>query len=237
MNEVQLDDQDKSPPVTGVNDPAILLAQGLSRSLELEREHVHQEIGHQTASLLVELGQIRTAQQQLMHQLQAVQTQAETFLSTNQLLEEASRQNHILSEQHYDDHVIGPMIRALFPVLDIVYDAVKSCESESEPTSSRFSSFVKAIWTQLQQFLLLHDVEIVCHPARTRFDARIMRPVKTHVTDSRDLDGLVVRCLQIGFRQGSERLLRPETVSVSRYRPGQFETVTPYERKDDDSRN
>lgn len=226
MNSHPSNEQDKAPPPKSKDDPAILLTQGLSRLVELEHEHSEHEMARQVAPLLRDMRQIQTVQQQSLHQLQNLQKQFGDFLTTNRVLEEASQQNRILSDQHYEDHVISPMVRGLFPIFDIVYDAVASDEHAAKLNSRQFAGFAGALWTQLEQFVLQYDVKVICDPPHTRFQAQTMKPVKTLATDNKSWDGLVASCLQVGFRKGPRRLLRPETVSLYKYRPSQLETRT-----------
>jgi len=122
----------------------------------------------------------------------------------------------------------------LFPILDLVHDARVSWREAGESVGDHVTAFTDAIWTQLRQFLLQYEVEIIGHPPHTRFDARLMRPVKLHPTSNRSLDGLVARCLQVGFRRGEGRLLRLETVSLYGYRPTEIGTTTSNERTEDE---
>ena len=234
MLEEHRPDVNKAPPVSPPDGPTVLVAQGLGQMIERERERAIQDLAQQAAPLFHELGQVQVKQQQALHELEAMHKQFEVLLATHKLLENASVENQILGDQHYEEHVILPMVRSLFPILDLVYDARVSWREADESVGDRFLAFADAIWTQLRQFLLQYEVEIIGHPPHARFDARFMRPVKMHATSNQSLDGLVARCLQVGFRRGKDRLLRLETVSLYGYRPAQLETTTPKERTEDE---
>jgi molecular chaperone GrpE (heat shock protein) len=234
MLEEHRQDVNKAPPALEPQGPMALVAQGLNQWIERQRDRALQDLAKQALPLFSELGQVQVKQQQALHELEAMRKQFEALLATHKLLENASVENQILGDGHYEEHVILPMVRSLFPILDLVYDAKVSWKEAGEPVGEQFTAFADAIWTQLRQFLLQYEVEIVGHPPHARFDARFMRPVKVHGTNNRSLDGLVARCLQVGFRRGEDRLLRPETVSLYGYRPTQIGTVTSDERTEDE---
>lgn len=234
MLEEHKSEVNKAPPGSEPEGPTALVAKGLGQMIERERERACQDLAQQAAPLFHELGQVQVKQQQALHELESLHKQFEVLVTTHKLLENASVENQILGEQHYEEHVILPMVRSLFPILDLVYDTRVSRREADEATSDEFMAFADAIWTQLRQFLLQYEVEIIGHPPHARFDTRFMRPVKIHATNNRSLDGLVAKCLQVGFRRGEDRLLRLEMVSLYGYRPTQLETTTLKERTEDE---
>ena len=235
MHEECRQDANKAPPPLEPEGPVALLAKGLNQLIDRERDRAIQGLAKQGAPLFHELGQVQVKQQQALHELEAMRKQFEVLLATHKLLENASVENQILGDQHYEEHVILPMVRSLFPILDLLYDAKVSWKKADESPGDQFIAFADAIWTQLRQFLFQYEVEIIRHRPHARFDARLMRPVKVHATGNRSLDGLVAQCLQVGFRRGEDRLLRLETVSLYGYRPAtQIETTTSNERTEDE---
>lgn len=234
MCEEHRQDVNKAPPASEPDGPTALVAEGLSQIIEREHDRAIQDLAKQATPLFHELGQVQVKQQQALHELEAMHRQFENLLTTHKLLENASVENQILGDQHYEEHVIQPMVRSLFPILDLVHDAKVSWRGADESTGDQFMAFADAIWTQLRQFLLQYEVEIIGHQPHARFDARLMKPIKVHATSNKSLDGLIARCLQVGFRRGEDRLLRLETVSLYKHCPAQIETTTSNEREEDE---
>ncbi|MHC4541512.1 MAG: hypothetical protein ACYTEK_15645 [Planctomycetota bacterium] len=218
-----------------INRPPTLLEDGLRQLVEQAHERSLQDMAEQTMPVLYQVGQIETKQQQSLYHLEAIRKQFEVFLANHKLLENASLENQALTRQHYEEHVILPMVRSIFPVFDIIHDAKHYWKDTGGPDAPQITDFTDAIWTQLQQFLLNYDIEIIAHEPKARFEPQLMRPVKARETNDRSLDGLVAKSLQVGFRQGRQRLLRLETISLYTYRPSQIETVTLAERKENDN--
>jgi molecular chaperone GrpE (heat shock protein) len=221
-----------------INRPLTLLEDGLRQLVEQAHERSLQDIAEQTMPVLYQMGQIETKQQQALYNLETIQKQFEVFLANNKLLENASLENQVLTRQHYEEHVILPMVRSIFPVFDIIHDAKLYWKGPGKPDAPQIMNLIDAIWIQLQQFLRNYDIEIVAHKPKAIFEPQLMRPVKARETDDKDLDGLVAKSLQVGFRQGRQRLLRLETISLYTYRPSHTETVTLNEReKNENTRN
>ena len=235
MHKENADERDKAPQGPGTDSPATWLAEGLRRLIEQVHDHTLQEFAEQTMPILYQMGQIETKQQQSIYHLEVIRKQLEAFLANNKLLENASLENQTLTKQHYEDHVILPMVRSIFPVFDIIQDSRNSWNGNGGLADQQIMDFANAIWTQLQQFLLNYDVDIISHKPKATFEHQIMKPVRTEPTNNRDLDGLMARSLQVGLKFGKHRLLRLETVSLYKYRPSQIETVTLNERKEHDS--
>ena len=139
------------------------------------------------------------------YELAAIRDQIGTFAVSAELLENANRTNRLLSDQFYEERVIGPMVRGLFPIVDLVRDAMRRPGSDCEGLS--------ALRTQLDQFLADYGIEAFGHEALCPFDPRTMKPLQTAATDEPELDGLVAQSLQCGFRT-LQRIWRLETVSL-----------------------
>ena len=218
--------------------PAILLIQALQQLIEMLNDHNSQKVAEHTMPMLYQMRQIETKQQQAVYHLEAMRKQFDVMVSNNKLLENASLANQLLGKQHYQDHIIQPIIRSVFPVFDIIEDTRKFWISSGEQVDNRILDFINAVWSQLEQFLVNYDVHIISHNPNDQFDPQIMKPVKWTITDNRKLDGRMAESLQIGFRFGQDKVLRLESVSLSKYRASQTETITLNERdKNDNSRN
>ena len=235
MLEKNNDEPIQSAREVDVNHPPTLLEDGLRQLVEQAHERSLQDITEQTMPVLHQMGQIETKQQQSLYHLETIQKQLEMSLANGKVLENASLENQALTRQHYEEHVILPMVRSIFPVFDIIHDAKRFWKRREEPESPPFMDLINAIWTQLMQFLRIYDIEIVVHEPKATFEPQFMRPVKVRETDDRSLDGLVAKSLQVGFRQSRQRLLRLETISLYAYRPSHIETITLNERKENEN--
>ena len=120
-------------------------------------------------------------------------------------------------KQHYEDHIIQPMARSLFAVIDLVEDAHKPRKDNNCQTGQDQADLIEAVRIQLEQFFQNYGVEVIRHQPNTQFNRQLMKPVSRVSTTDKRLDGLVARSLQIGFRWKQQRLLRPESVSIYKY--------------------
>jgi len=164
-----------------------------------------------------QLAQIASNQQQIIYYLQAVERQQTVLIQQNKLAENASHENRLLGDQHYQEHIIEPMARCLFSVFDIVENAKRSWHGIDNVTVLSAHEVIDAIAAGLSQFLSIYQVELIEHSPADRFDPQVMRPVKFLPTEKQKLHGCVERCLQVGFRFKQARLLRPESVALYKY--------------------
>jgi len=167
--------------------------------------------------VLSQLGQIETRQQQMAYRLDALAGKLNDFGSLKNLLEQECQSKRILTKQHYENHIIQPMVRTLAPIADMVDDAQKTLDSGPDGTADKVSELVNAVYTQLKQFLNSYGVESIKHRPNARFNPRLMKPVKIVPTTDRNLDGCVAESLLTGLILGQDRLVRPESVSLYRY--------------------
>ena len=168
--------------------------------------------------VLSQLGQIETCQQQMAYHFEAQTKQLENLCSLKDLLEQECQSRRILTEQHYEDNIIQPMVKILAPIVDMVDDAQKALSSDPDQTGHNFSDLNDAVYTQLKQFLNSYGIENVRHRPKARFDPHLMKPVKIVPTPDRNLDGCVAQSLLTGLILSQcKRLLRPESVSLYRY--------------------
>lgn len=184
-----------------------------------------QSMPEQVVQLSNQLNQVKTGQQQSLYDLKSVKQQLDNMVSTNKLLENASQTNQLLGKEHYDEHVIQPIVRSLFPVLDIIADAQKHWSS-----SEQIIELLNVIWSQMEQFLFIYDVDIIKHSTNDKFNPQIMKPVTRTPTNDKRLDDCVSESLQVGFQFGKTRMLRLEAVSLYEYQPSQTNTINLNER-------
>ena len=142
------------------------------------------------------------------YELEAIRDQVGALTVGAELLENANRTNRLLGEQFYEERIIGPMVRGLFPIMDLVCDAMRRSDSDLQCLSG--------LRAQMEQFLAGYRIDAFSHEARSPFDPKIMKPLQTDVTCEFDLDGLVAKSLQCGFRN-PERIWRLETVSLYKF--------------------
>ncbi len=196
---------------------AMVLGQALLRFLERSNSRIAEKVLEKLIPMVSQLTQIETQQKQSNFQLDSIEKILSNLSSHSKLLEKASQTNHILSEQHYEDRIIQPMVRSLFAVIDIIEDACKSWKNGQGQATQPQIELLEAIKVQLEQFLQNYGIEVVRHRQNSLFNPQLMKPVSRVSTSNKELDGLVARSLQIGFRWNQQRLLRPESVSIYKY--------------------
>ncbi len=153
--------------------------------------------------------------------LETVVHQIRTLESLEEMIKQSVTMNRSLSQQHFENHVIMPMVRSVVSVVDLVSEGRAVWEKDD---NSQFMDFVQAVETHLIQFLATYDVRLIRHKQLTPFNPRIMKPLKTVPTNFSKADKCVAQSLQMGIRLGKDRLLRHESVSVYQL---QTETVKP----------
>jgi len=120
-----------------------------------------------------------------------------------------------LSELHWEERVIDPMVNQLFPVFDLVL-GFRNARRDKVGEGKALDSAFKAIQTMLQDFLGTYGVEYFLCRAGSPFDPGAMKAVKMVPTDQEQLHNHVQACLQVGFRRG-RRVLRPLSIQLWRY--------------------
>ncbi|MHC4538692.1 MAG: nucleotide exchange factor GrpE, partial [Planctomycetota bacterium] len=170
------------------------------------------------APLSAQLAKLQTGQQQISYSLERVEERLEQLNAESKLLENASRENRLLTEEHYENHVFQPMVRSLFPAFDLLDDAQNGIAERTEDSDKRTQQLIEGILIQLGQFLSAYGVERIEHKPGAKFDPAEMSPVKTVTTHDKRLDNRVGKSLRAGFRGPQQRLLRTESVALYRYR-------------------
>jgi molecular chaperone GrpE (heat shock protein) len=154
-------------------------------------------------------------QQQNQIQLTNLNQQLKNLESAQTLIETINETNRKLSDQFYDEQIIQPMTRSLFPLLDFTNN-VKESLKENTPRYQLALQYITAIQTQLDQFLINFGIERFHHKTEEPFNPKIMKPLKSIITNDKHLNGLVAESLLCGFKK-QERVLRLETVSLFKY--------------------
>ena len=144
------------------------------------------------------------------------QTEAITALyGKHDCLEQTSRQQTLLSEQHYQEHVIEPLVRRIFPLIDILLEAVSG--SNGKLVSTARSDLFEALTANLYELLADYGVEVIQTAAGSPFDAKIMKPVRFVPTLRTRQDKKIESVVRPGFRRG-KRMLRPVMVALYRFK-------------------
>lgn len=146
------------------------------------------------------------------YQLQDISKQIEVFAANGELLENVNQTNRLLEAPFYEERIVQPMVRGLFPLVDLIRDGEQKLEA-TQPTAKSWRQYLSALRVQLEQFLGNYGIEAFGHEPNSQFDPKIMKPLQTTPTGEADLNGLVAKSLQCGFRI-QERILRLETVSL-----------------------
>ena len=150
--------------------------------------------------------------QQNQDQFKSLARQLKNLESIRTLLESVSEANRKLTEQFYDEQIIEPVARSLFPLADFTVKAEESLR-EDTPRYQLALQYFTSIQTQLDQFLLNFGIERFQHETEEPFDPKVMKPIKTIQTRDERLGGLIAESLLCGFKK-QERILRAETVSL-----------------------
>jgi molecular chaperone GrpE (heat shock protein) len=196
---------------------AMVLGQALLRFLERSNSRIAEKVLGELIPLASQVTQIEVRQKQSAFHLDSIEKTLNDLSSHSKLLENASQTNLLLGKQHYEDHIIQPMARSLFAVIDLIEDAHKSRKNNHGQSGQDQAELIEAIKVQLEQFLQNYGVEVIRHRPNTQFNRQLMKPVSRVSTTDKRLDGLVAGSLQIGFRWNQQRLLRPESVSIYKY--------------------
>ena len=180
-------------------------------SLVLDSDQVNGLVEQATQKLVLELTQNQPDQErqhkQVVYSIQALQKQLSSLIQDNELVSKALSNQKTLSEQFYEHQVIGPMVRGVFPIVDMVRDLMTGSSDSSIKQS------VQGLHTQLSQFLAAFGIEIYCHLSEEPFNPKSMKPLKQITTTDSTLKGLIAESLQCGFRK-EQRILRMESVSL-----------------------
>ncbi len=193
------------------NPATLQVALALDQLIKTQNEPVENITGH----LLQLENNIAKNQQQNQIQFTNLNQQLKNQESLQALLETINETNRKLSDQFYDEQIIQPMTRSLFPLLDFTIKVEESLK-ENAPRYQLALEYITAIQTQLDQFLINFGIERFHHETEEPFSPKIMKPLKSIITNDKRWNGLVAESLLCGFKK-QERVLRLETVSLFKY--------------------
>lgn len=193
----------------------------LNQCLEAIAENVaartSQELERQTAPLRSRIEQVATAVEDI-HGAQALMAEKlRALIAHSQLLEKASQEHARLSEEHYHRRIIEPMVRLLFPVVDVLDKAKGFKGSGQGLVHGAQWAVVEQIQIYLTQFFCAHDIRPIRNPPGSALDPKVMKPVRFVPCHDANLDGRLAGSLQAGFVRGTDQVLRCETVALYRY--------------------
>lgn len=197
-------------------DIGILLNQCIETVAENAVARASQEFERQTTPLQAKIEPLATAVAKIHRNQALLDEKLQALIAHNQLLEKASQEHARLSEEHYHQRIIEPMVRLLFPVVDVL-DKTKGLNSGGEGLihGARWA-VVEQIQVYLTQFFLAHDIRPIRSPSGSALDPKVMKPVRFIPCHDPDLDGRVAGSLQAGFVRGTDRVLRFESVALYR---------------------
>ena len=182
-----------------------------------QQQAILEQLDDKLAPLRTKTSKIEAGQQQIGYSLERISERIEQLRAESQLLENASQEKQLLTHEYYENHIFLPMVRSLIPIFDFVEDARNGTPSSGN-AEERIQKITEGVSIQLVQFLSVHGVEPIQHKIGARFDPSEMRPVKTETTHDKRLDNRVAKSLRTGFRGQQQRLLRPESVALYKYR-------------------
>jgi len=197
------------------------LERGLSQSIAKQQACCDRVLTRLEA-LEAQLAKLEAGQRQVLYELGVLQDQQRRLEEESKLLENASNENRLLAEQHYQQHIIEPMARSLFAVFDFVEDVRKVASVGGREDDAHIDALIEGILVQLRQFLSVYEIEPLRHSPTAKFDPSVMRPVKIIHTDNKPLDNRIGESLRSGFRWRQRVLLRPESVTLYKYKETQM---------------
>ena len=169
--------------------------------------------------------------QGLHGELTQMRAALEALVDKQEVLEHASRQQAVLSQEHFDIHVLEPVARALFELLDFA-DQFADCDA-SPMRSDSFRVFGSKISSVLSA-LGLRCLGVTRGDA---FDPHLMRIVsKSRLCPDARAHLLVAAVSRRGFRRG-DRILRPADVELFEFRSAEWTQTPASETQDDGDRS
>ena len=151
----------------------------------------------------------------MAYELDGVKQQVNDLAGNNELLKNAIDLNRELGTESYDERVVLPLVRSLFPVVDFIHDA-QAALATNTPRYQRAIQYLDGLHTQIAQFLASYGIEIFRHDAEEKFNPKLMQPIKREPTGDRKLTSCIAASLQCGFKK-DERILRLEKVSLYKH--------------------
>ncbi len=188
------------------------LAGTIGQVFALSNETLSEDMTTQLAGLLSALDIVH---KKTVYKLDGVGEQINNLTGSNELLENAIELNRKLSAEFYNEQVVLPLARSLFPVIDLIHEA-QATLATNEPRYRQAIQYVTGLHTQIAQFLASYGIETFRHDSEEKFNPKLMQPIKTEPTYDRNLNDCIAASLQCGFRK-DERILRLEKVSLYKH--------------------
>jgi len=148
-------------------------------------------------------------------------TSVDELSRTNQLLENASQQQAQLSERHYEERVMEPLINGLLPTIHLLDEV--SLNGNGGRSGKRLREIVEAVRLPIEQLFTFYGMELFRSKTGDPFDAMSMQPIQLLATVDQKLHQCVARSLRCGIRRQG-RVLRTEMVTLFRYEKPQAGT-------------
>ena len=193
-----------------------MLPQAIAQILAMPQtlEQIQQSQSEQSEQI-AQLEETQSLQGQSLQSLegstQKLTEAVKALYGKQECLERTSRQNTLLSEQHYQQHVIEPLVRRIFPLIDILSESGSGSNGNQFPNAR--SDILAALAAELRELLAGYGVEPIQVADGSPFDAKIMKPVR-FVTTFRSKDDKIVESMdRLGFRR-DELILRPAAVCI-----------------------
>ena len=185
------------------------IAEPLNNIVEAVQRSLSEKVA---ASVLGALPDMEALNKKHSYEIDSIGKQLTGLTANIQGLEKTGQ---VLSEQFYEDKVVQPMVRGLFPIIDLIEDAREKLIN-NQSLSLLTSEYLIACRTQLEEFLGYYNITSFRHEAGEQFAPKYMKPVKTALTTQPEQEGRIAGSLQCGFNK-QDRILRLESVSLYKY--------------------
>lgn len=192
-----------------------IVAQFLAMPQTLVQIQQSQSEQREQIAKLEEIQSLQGRSLQSLERFTLKQTEAvEALYGKQDCLEQTSRQQTLLSEQHYQQHVIEPLVRRVFPLIDMLLETASGSNGEQFPNAQ--TDLLEALRVELYELLAGYGIELIRATTGSPFEGKIMKPVRFVPTPRARKDKKIESVVRPGFRRG-ERILRPVMVAVYRF--------------------
>ncbi len=195
------------------------VTEAMTQTLESERsgqETRHKQLGHGIEVLARTVESERSGQEtrhkQLVYDIGSLQSMLQALGQEQQSLSQILASQRELSIQFYDQRIIEPMARGLFPVVDMIREI---------PEQNR-TPLLEGLLTQVTQYLQGFEIELISHDSESEFDPKVMQPLEPIIVHDQESDGRVGLSMRCGFKN-PQKILRPESVRLYQYQPRESE--------------
>ncbi len=212
---------------------------GLGKAQERHREHL-QQVDNKLAAAAQHDQNFSRQLDTLAAENARLARAVEALCQRQDVLEAASQQQRILTEQFFDKRVIEPLARWCIPIIDLIDEMQRPARSgptsspadpaappdaaaaepalAEAPSSAADSTTLLAVRTQLLELLAAYGIEPCASSQGCTFDPKVMRPLAVWTTERPELEKTIARSLRAGWRRG-DRPIRQECVILYRHQP------------------